>query len=377
MPRPGHDEVVLINGFPSLYAQRITEHVLSTNPRAFVYVVVRAEEKVEADRALVGLGEAEATRTRVLEGDPAAMDLGLSGPEYRQLASEVDRIHHAAHAAWVGMDEATAARANVATTAEILELARASSSLEALVVHSTAAVSGDRTGVVYEEDLEAGQEFHDEAARARMRAEALARRASKTVPIVIVRPGAVVGASGPEDRLDVLHLAALLALTTPAEIPLPLPQRGEVPVHVVPMEYVVRASCALGRMPEARGKTFHLVDPHPIAARRFFEVLGRAARGSNLRQVPASSAAMLLRTPGIERFVRSPKTFLEQIARGVRYDARAAMNALAGTGITCAPFEAYAEELVREVEEHVTARRAPRPPSSSPGGEAEVYDPFS
>ncbi|TKC93321.1 SDR family oxidoreductase [Polyangium fumosum] len=376
MPRPGHDEVVLINGFPSLYAQRITEHVLSTNPRAFVYVVVHAAEKAEADRALVALGEEAAARTSVLEGDPAAMDLGLSGAEYRQLASEVDRIHHAAHAAWVGMDEATAARANVATTAEILELARAASALEALVVHSTAAVSGDRTGVVYEEDLEAGQEFHDEAARARMRAEALVRRA-KGVPTVIVRPGAVVGASAPGDRLDALHLAALLALTTPAEIPLPLPQRGDAPVHVVSMEYVVRAACALGRMPGARGKTFHLVDPHPISARRFFEVLARAARGSSLRQVPASAAAMLLRTPGIERFVRSPKAFLEQIARSVRYDARAATSALAGTGITCAPFEGYAEELVREVAEHVSARRAPRPPSSSPGGEAEVYDPFS
>lgn len=376
MPRPGHDEVVLINGFPALYAQRITEHVLATNPRAFVYVVVPAEEKTEADRALIALGEAAAARTSVLEGDPAAMDLGLSGAEYRQLAYEVDRIHHAAHATWVGMDEATATRANVATMAEMLELARASSSLQCLVVHSTTAVAGDRTGVVYEEDLDVGQGFHDEASKARMRAEALARRA-KDLPIVIVRPGAVVGASGAGERLDPLHLAALLALTTPAEITLPLPQRGDAPVHVVPMEYVARAACALGRMAEARGKTFHLVDPHPISARRFFEVLARAARGSSLRQVPASAAAMLLRTPGIERFVRSPKAFLEQVARDARYDARAATSALAGTGLTCPPFEAYAEELVREVQEHVDARRAPRPPSSSPGMEAEVYDPFS
>nr|WP_240807914.1 SDR family oxidoreductase [Polyangium spumosum] len=369
----------MINGFPSLYAQRITEHVLATNPRAFVYVVTRAEERAEADRALGALGQAEAARTCLLEGDPAAMDLGLSGAEYRQLASEVDRIHHAAHAAWVGIDEAEAARANVATTAEILELARAASSLEALVVHSSTAVSGDRTGVVYEEDLEAGQVFHDEASQARMQAEALARRVMKDAPIVIVRPAAVVGASGPSDRLDALHLTALLSLTTPAEIPLPLPHRGDAPVHVVPMEYVTRAACAIGRMEGARGKTFHLVDPHPISARRFFEVLARAARarGSALRQVPAGAAAMLLRTPGIERVVRSPKAFLEQIARAARYDARAATSALAGTGIMCPPFEAYAEELVREVEEHVNTRRAPRPPSASPGGEAEVYDPFS
>ncbi len=368
---------MLINGFPSLYAQRITSQVLAENAAAFVYVIVRRTEVAEADRARHALGEGARGRMCMLEGDPTAMDLGLSGAEYRQIENEVDRIHHAAHAAWVGIDEKEATRANVASAAEILELARASGSLECLVVHSTTAVSGDRAGVVYEEDLEAGQAFHEEGARAQMRAEALVRRAKKDVPIVVVRPAAVVGASAPNERPDALHLAALLALTTPAELTLPLPQRGDAPVHVVPMEYVARAACALGRMRGARGKTFHLVDPHPISARRFFEVLARAARGSSLGQVPASAAATLLRMPGIERFVRSPRAFLEQIARPVRYDARGATSALAGTGITCAPFEAYAEELVREVEQHVNARRAPEPPSSQPAMEAEVYDPLS
>jgi nucleoside-diphosphate-sugar epimerase len=376
MPRPGSDAVLLVNGFPSLYARRLVEHALSEEPRAFVYLVVPADRNDQAEEALEVLGPARA-RVAVLEGDPCAMDLGLSGAEFRQLSREVDLIHHALHASWAGIPKATAVRVNRTSTAEILELSRAAGSLERLVFHSTTAVAGDRTGIVYEGDLDSGQSFRDASEETRMQAEAMVRRAMREVPITVVRAASVVGASSPEDRLDNLHLLALLVLATPAELSLPLPNRGDTPIHAVPMTYVARASHALGRAHGTHGRTYHLVDPHPLSARRFFELVARTARRASRGSIPSSVAGTILRTPGIERFARNPVAFVEQLASAVRFDARGTDSALAGTGIECPPFETYVELLVAEVEQHVRARRMRRESTRPLPEEPEVDDPLS
>src|SRR6185436_14365735 len=122
MPRSGYDDVVLVTGFPSLYARKMVEHILAAEPRALVYLVVLAKFAAAAQVELDALPESSRERVVVLEGDAAAMDLGLSGAEFRQLTREVDRIHHMAHASYVGVDEATAKALNVNGAAEILEL---------------------------------------------------------------------------------------------------------------------------------------------------------------------------------------------------------------------------------------------------------------
>ena len=63
------------------------------------------------------------SRVQLVEGDSAAMDLGLSGVELKQLASEVDRIHHAASVSYLGVDRPTAEQMNVGGAREILEFA--------------------------------------------------------------------------------------------------------------------------------------------------------------------------------------------------------------------------------------------------------------
>src|SRR5262245_23006050 len=93
MPRPGYDDVVLVTGFPSLYARKMVEHILASEPRALVYVVVLSKFDQQAAAELEALPPDARERVVVLEGDAAAMDLGLSGAEFRQLTREVDRIH--------------------------------------------------------------------------------------------------------------------------------------------------------------------------------------------------------------------------------------------------------------------------------------------
>jgi thioester reductase-like protein len=375
MPRPGYDDVVLVTGFPSLYARKLVEQVLTSEPRALVYLVVLSRFEEEARAEIEAMPPDAKARVVLLEGDAAALDLGLSGAEFRQVTREVDRIHHLAHASYVGVDRHTAEALNVAGAAEIVELARASASLRCLVFHSSALVSGDRTGVVYEEDLDAGQGFRNVIEETRMRGERIARRAMRDVPIAVVRPTTLVGDSGTGevDRFDGLYLLVLLIVATPADIAIPIPGKGEAPLNIVPIDFVVRAAHAIGKSPAAPGRTFHLADPHPLSARRVFELVARAGGRKTARgYIPARVAKALLRTPGIERLVRSPRAFVDQLTTPVRYDTRNADQVLAGTGIECPPFEQYVDQIVTVVEQRVKTRRERRDAM-----EQEVEDPLS
>lgn len=360
MPRAGYDEVVLLTGYPSFVARAVCAELVRSK-KTLVHAVVRAKFAAEARALLDELSADERARVNVLEGDAAAIDLGLSAAEFREVTGDVDRIHHAAHVSYLGVDRATAEHTNVGGAREILEIASQCHELKCLVFHSTAHVSGDRTGVVYEDDLKKGQSFRNPVEETRARAEKLARGAMSRLPIAVVRPSIVIGDSqtGEVDRFDGPYLLIVLIVTSPGDFALPLLGRGDAPLNLVPIDYVARASCAIGRDPRAVGKTFHLIDPQAESARRVFEVVARAggrrmARGS----IPANLAKALLRTPGLERFAQSPRAFLDALVTPVSYDARNTESILASTDVRCPPFESYVEKVVEFVQLRVRERRA-------------------
>jgi thioester reductase-like protein len=363
MPRPGYEEVTLLTGFPSFLARRLADHILEHEPRTLVHAVVRSKFAREAEQAVFAWPKGQRDRFVMTEGDAAAMDLGLSGVEFRTLAGEVDRIHHAAQVTYLGVDQRTALALNVGGTGEIIEFAKAAASLKCLVLHSTTEVSGDRTGVVREDELEANQRFATFVAETRARAEKLARGAMREIPIAVVRPGTIVGDSktGEIDRFDGPYLLILLILTTPSEIAVPLPGRGDAPLNLVPIDFVVRASHAIGKDARSPGRTFHLVDPAPISAKRAFElVAGAAGRPSPRGFIPTNLTKALLRTPGLERFAKSPRAFVERLATPVRFDARNAEEILQSCRIACPPFESYVDRVVEYVSERLREKRERR-----------------
>ncbi len=358
--RKGYEEVILLTGYPSFSARKMCEEILK-RPGVLVHAVVREKLAADAAAAHDALPLADRRRVNLLEGDAAWMDLGLSGAELRSLAKEVDRIHHCARVSYLGADRETAEHTNLGGAREILELAESCSDLKALVYHSTAAVSGDRVGLVREEELDKGQRFRNVVEETSARGERMMRAAMKKIPIVVVRPSMVVGDSttGEVDRFDGPYVHNLLLLTSPGDVALPLPGKGDVPLHLVPADYVAKAAYAIGQDARAPGRTFHLVDPSPLDARRIFEIFARAGgkrvpRGS----IPANVTKAILRTPGIDRFVKSPRAFLETLTTRVSYSTSSTDMLLSGTGITCPPFESYADKLVEFVQERLREKRA-------------------
>src|SRR5687767_7101395 len=262
MASKGHGEVYLVTGFPNFRARAMLAELLRADAKATVYVLVRVKFAREAEQALSELDRPLRARVVPIEGDAAAMDLGLSGKEYGALAAEVTRIHHIAQVTYAGTDRAMAEAVNIGATREIVELGRICRRLRAIVMHSSAMVSGNRTGLVLEQELNAGQSFRTPVEETLARAERLVRAAMKELPVAVLRPTQIVGhsESGEVDRFDGPYLLILLLVSSPQDFPVLLPTRGDAPMHLVPIDYVARAAQRIGLDDANMGRTFHLAD---------------------------------------------------------------------------------------------------------------------
>jgi nucleoside-diphosphate-sugar epimerase len=177
----------------------------------------------------------------------------------------------------------------------------------------------------------------------------MVRASMDHVPTTILRPSIIVGdtRSGEIDRMEGPYLLILLMLSSPVDLRVPLPGRGDVPLNLVPIDYVVEAGHAISKDPRSIGRTFHIVDENPPTARRVFELIAEAAgRPGPVGSLPSQLATALLRTPGLERFSHIPRTFIEQLATEVTYDARNTRELLAGTGIECPKAASYLTVMV-------------------------------
>jgi len=194
----------LVTGFPALRARTFVRHALAARPEVALVLVVHSALRGRAEQVLSTLPAAARARVDLLSGNPAAIDFGLSGASYLALAGRVARIHHFYHSQSYSLDEREARQLNVGGVREVIEFARACVGLRRLVHHSTVFVSGNRTGIVMEDELERGQSFRSSAEESLALCEAMLQRVRPSLPLTIVRSAQVVGdsKSGEFDRLD-------------------------------------------------------------------------------------------------------------------------------------------------------------------------------
>jgi thioester reductase-like protein len=342
-------KAILLTGYPSgLLARRLLRRVLVEQREARVLVLTPRAQLDQAHGDLALLEAEERLRVEVVIGDTVDMDFGLSGKRFNDLASTVDVIHHCAFVSYAGARRELAERTNVQGTAEVLELAEACHSLSQLVLWSTALV-GSTKGRVFEGELRAPSSFPSAVEETRFRAELMVREAMDHVPTTVLRPSIIVGDSqtGEIDRIEGPYLLVQLMLSSPVDLRVPLPGRGDVLLNLVPIDYVVNAGHAITRDARSIGRTFHLVDEQPLTARRVFELIAEACgRPGPVGSLPTQLATALLCTPGLERFSHIPRAFLEQLATEVSYDARNTRELLAGTGIECPRAASYLTVMV-------------------------------
>ncbi|MCA9521685.1 MAG: SDR family oxidoreductase [Myxococcales bacterium] len=340
---------VLVTGYPAFTAKRMCRRLTEAGDTVFALVQPRFAE--EANIWLRSLGG----RFEILEGDVVDIDLGLSGQEVRTLTQTIEVVHHMAAIYFLGVDTETIRQVNVEGTKAVLRLSLEMAKLRRFCQYSTAFVAGNRTGVVQEDELDCGQRFRNVYEQTKFVAETVVRHAMRDLPLTVFRPSLIVGdsTSGEIDRFAGPYYLMNAIVNLPIDIHLPLPGKGDNPLNLVPIDFVIDAAHYLSSQDRAVGRTFHLTDSNPLPARRVYELVAEhAGRKLPKGQIPASITQLLLRIPGLERVTRPPRQFLEQFNQQALFNNSNTLQLLAGSGIVCPPFESYVGRLVSFLRQH-------------------------
>ncbi|AEI66464.1 epimerase [Corallococcus macrosporus DSM 14697] len=346
-----------LTGYPGFIGKRLVEHIAREDPKAHIYALVQPKNFKEAQQHAARV---KGARVELLTGDVVDMHLGLSGEEYQRLCERVTDIFHLAAVAQLGVAKETAWRVNVDGTRNMLELARDCGNLARFNYFSTCYVSGDRVGVIAEDELDRGQAFRNAYEETKFQAERLVQRAGATLPITVFRPSSVVGDSrtGEIDRFEGPYYLGILLVTSPLVVPLPLPGNGVAPLNVVPVDFVVEAVWRLSKDPRAQGNTFHLVDPNPMSARRVYELIAEKSNKKLPRfNLSARAADVMLRLPLLEKLARPQRAAISYVNHLAIYNCHNTLELLDGTGVRCPPLSSYLDQLVAYVREQYRKRR--------------------
>jgi nucleoside-diphosphate-sugar epimerase len=346
-----------VTGYPGFIGKRLVRFLAETNPDGHITLLVQPKFVKEAQSYVDQLRGA---KLEILSGDIVDMHLGLAGREYQRLVDETTHVFHLAAISYLGMPREVARKVNVDGTRNVLELARECGKLERFVHFSTCYVSGDRVGVIAEDELEQGQTFRNAYEETKYEAERLVQKAQATLPITIIRPSTVVGdsATGEIDRFEGPYYLGMLLVLSPLVLPLPLPGNGVAPLNVVPVDFVVRATWALATKTEALGKTVHLVDPNPMSARRVYELIAERANKKLPRfSISARATDLFLRIPGVEKIARPQRAAVNYVNHLALYNCHTALELLDGTGVRCPPLQTYLDKLIDYALETWRARK--------------------
>jgi thioester reductase-like protein len=352
---------VFVTGFPGFIARRLVQKIIATDDRTKVYALVEASQLSAAEAAVEAMHHLSTGdlgvdgRMELLTGDVSAMDVGLSGPEFARVTRDTVAVYHLAAVRALEADRRAAEAVNVQGTANVLTLGRSMPHLQRWVHFSSAYVSGDRIGVIMEDELSTGQSFRNTYEATKHQSERLVQDAASSLPVIVVRPAGVVGDSrtGEIDRFDSVYHFGMILAGSPVEMPVPLAGKGHAPMNMAPVDYVVEAIHAIASQPWSLGKTFHVVDPHPLPVRRVYEnIAERAGRKLPRYSMPMNLTKALLRIPGLERFASVSHRAIDYLDHMAFYNSRNTARALEGTGITCPPFEAYVENLMQYVRDY-------------------------
>ncbi len=365
------ESTYFVTGYPGFIGKRLVRALYERRAGSKLYMLVQQKFESQAREEIARFVSGDSGRITILTGDVVDMHLGLSSAEYRTLTETVTDIFHLAAIYYLGVDKRSMRQVNVDGTANVLELAADCQTLRRFNHMSTSIVSGSRLGVIAEDELDEGQKFRSPYEESKFQAEVLVEKAKATLPVSIYRPGIVVGDSktGEIDRFDGPYYLAILLVMSPVAVPLPLPGSAVAPLNVVPVDYVVDAMIHLAHDPRGVGKTFHLVDPNPMAARRVYQTIAEHA-GKKLPPIRLSYklADKLLQIPVLERLVREERAAVTSVNHLAIYSSCNTLELLDGTGIRCPQLTSYIERLTDYVRQYYSRKRE--------GADEPVEDPL-
>jgi thioester reductase-like protein len=345
--------LVFFTGFPGFIGRKLVARLLADDPEVRIAALV--EEKMAGDARDCAQKIDGGDRIEVITGDITDRRLGLEDGDYDRLTGEMTSAHHLAAIYNLAVPFEIAQKVNVDGTGNVLELCARADNLDRLNYVSTAYVAGLRKGVVYEHELNLGQEHKNHYESTKFQAEVWVREYMDKVPTTVYRPAIVVGDSktGETQKFDGPYYI-LRTIQRMGSAPLATFGRSDAPFNVVPVDFIVDAIAAAAADSNAVGETLHLVDPEPVTAAELFRALAReyADREPKMR-VSAKMVENSLRfAPVRKAFHGAPRESIQYLNHPVTFDTRRAQHVLGRSGVRVPKFEEYVANMVSFFREH-------------------------
>jgi nucleoside-diphosphate-sugar epimerase len=281
MTRP--HSYVLLTGATGLLGQYLLRDLLELGYD--VAVIVRSQKKAHVTQRVEQVMQhwerewnRPLRRPVCLEGDVTARLLGLDHKSFEWVRRRCDTMLHCAASLAFHEEHGEPWRTNVEGTRNVLELC-AQAGIGQMHYISTAYVCGSRHDLVYETELDVGQEFRNDYEKSKFQAEVLVRQARCFDSPTIYRPVVITGDSQTgytstyHGTYVYMKIAKVLAQTVEPDengkrhIPFRWGLTGAERRNITPVDWNSAIICQLFNNPAAHGRTFHLAPAEPITMR--------------------------------------------------------------------------------------------------------------
>ncbi|WP_027963445.1 SDR family oxidoreductase [Halalkalibacillus halophilus] len=346
-------------GFPGFITSNLIKEISTSNLEINkIYLLVLPSMKAKAQQQINELIQFQPNlfnKLKIIYGDITKKHLNIKEEQLAILKKEVTHVFNLAAIYDLAVPRDIAYKVNVEGTNNVNSLAQQLVALEKYVYFSTAYVSGNREGIIYEHELDAGQSFKNHYEETKFKAEKLVADLKPDLPITIIRPGIVVGHShtGETTKFDGPYFL-LNYLDRLQKLPfIPYLGTGNAEANFVPIDYILESTIYLAHTTISNGKTYHLIDPNPYTIKEVYQLLmntyiNKEPRGT----LPLLIGKSALSFPTMRKWLKVEKQALAYFNCESFYDCTEAKNDLAEASIHCPDFKDYVPVMVSYYKQH-------------------------
>jgi thioester reductase-like protein len=370
MPPVSASTAILVTGATGFIGRQVVRHLLACDRS--VIAMARPQEEISTEaRVMRAVGHIpDGRQLEVIETDLRNPRHGLTPAVLRRLRDTVETvIHCAGDTAFFPTDMGRFRAGHIDGPLELLA-ALHGGRLRCWGHLSTAYVCGKRSGTVFEDEGDVGQDFHNSYERVKLDAETAMRAASDRlgIDVRVFRPSVVVGpapetAGGQPANLFfafIRMMEALARLSLSFNVRLRIEAAPKARFNIVPVEYVAQALVALADHPDGAGKTFHLVVSDAPVQEAMLAMIADYFRLPGLSVVDACRTP-LAKPSSLERKVaRMQAPYHEYLTQDLHFDDRVARALLDRVGLPRPTL--FGKEVHRIIEQALLCP-APRGPT--------------
>lgn len=344
---------IAITGATGFIGKRVMSYLLEDKNVKKIFVLCRKD-------SLKKLGRYKKSyKITHIESELSLPFMGIKGNERKKLKKTTHFIHIGAIYD-LTVDRETAYKVNVRGTEEALKVAEDCENLKSFTYISTVAICGDYKGIFTEDMLDEGQKFEDWYGWSKFKAEKRVREHSSSLPIKIIRPGAVIGESrtGKMDKIDGVYYAILLLSLG---VHFVSPTRKDKPLPIIPVDFLSEFIYRVTLHPEMTGKTFFAIEPSSPTLDEFINIVCKELKTFHpVIKFDIKKLEQLLTIPPIKsilstagKLVNLPQEGINYLLSDTIYNTKNFYEALIHLKMSPSSFKNYAKNIVRYFLHHL------------------------